>query len=99
MIHIYPMCSSHEHLKKKNPSKSNIQKDKFIISPLNFVFLTNHLGEWCQKPTSDPQNFFFLIYLAATLDLSCGTQDFRSLLQHMGSLIVAFELLVEACEI
>ena len=79
------MCSSHEHLKKK-PSKSNIQKDEFIILPLNFVLLTNHLGEWCQKPMSDPQNFFFLINLFIWLhwilvvahrifDLCCSTWD------------------------
>ena len=74
------MCSSHETSQKKKPSKSNIQKDEFIILPLNFVLLTNHLGQWHQKPIDDPQNFFFkFIYLAA-LDLSCGTQDFLSLL-------------------
>ena len=40
--------------------------------------------------------FFFLnIYLAA-LGLSCDTRDIRSLLQHMGCLVVACELLVAA---
>ena len=31
----------------------------------------------------------FIIYLAA-LDLSCGTQDLLCLLQHVGSLVVAY---------
>ena len=40
---------------------------------------------------------YFLIYLAV-LGLGCGTRDLRSLLQHVGSLVVVGKLLVAACE-
>ena len=42
--------------------------------------------------------FFFLIYLAAP-GLCCGTWDIRSLMQHVGSLAVARELLAVAREL
>ena len=39
------------------------------------------------------------IYYLAVWGLSHGLQDLQSSLQHAGSLVVAFELLVEACGI
>ena len=43
------------------------------------------------------ENTLFM-YLAV-LGLSCGTWDLQSSLQHVGSLVPEFELLVVACRI
>ena len=41
----------------------------------------------------------FSVCYVAVLCLSCGTQDFRSSLRHVGSLLAACEVLVVACGI
>ena len=44
-------------------------------------------------------DFLKIFINLVALDLSCSTQDLRSLLQHIGSLVVAYEHLVAACRI
>ena len=66
-----------------------------ILSPSALGGYTSLL-HWPQLTSSF--FFFFNIYLAVS-GLSCDSQDIRSLLQHVGCLVVAYELRVVAWSI
>lgn len=61
----------------------------FSISPWRVQYSLLH---WPQLTS------FFFKYLSGCVGSSSGTRDIRSLLQHMGSLVVACELLAAAWE-
>ena len=56
-------------------------------------------GFFITEPPGQPCSCFLYSLSLAALGLSCTMGDLQSSLQHAGSLVVACELLVAACEI